>query len=64
MTIDDVVELARQRAEEERRLAIQYEVDGFPMAALPHDVACATYESFARTVSILSTTGEDMDDYR
>lgn len=53
MTIEDVIRLARERAEEERALACEYEANGFPSAALPHDVASATMERFARTIDTL-----------
>ncbi len=61
MTIDDVIELARERAEEERTLAIRYETDGFPSAAMPHDIACAVMERFARTIDILNQVEGFMD---
>ncbi len=60
MTIDDVVHLARQRAQDERNLAIQMEADGFPLAAMPHDVAGAALESFARSIVILDGCSDDL----
>lgn len=62
MTIEDVVELLRQRASEERDLAIRYEADGFPLAAMPHDVVCAAMENLVRTVVIMDQHGGYMDE--
>lgn len=62
MTIDDVVDMALRRAQEERSLAVQYEADGFPLAAMPHDVVGAAMESFARTIAVMNQDGGHMDD--